>query len=375
MPIVKYQSFSKSSHHASVSARSQYLLRDDRAVLQETLNVGLEGWPQAMDADRRIFDKDDGRLFFEMVVSPAECDRAPPEQVLELSRELVMRHFPTAQVAIVIHCDNRERGLDGLEGIPHAHIVVNNVDLETGRKIHLDRDEIRAIHNDAQEIAESMGLSRLDDYRPGAWLEPAQERQRTLAERQIEMSGRECWKETVREMAVQAAELSLDLDDFERKLAAAEASLEIRDGRIYLVDVDHPDRACRADKLDRALSARELGARFMTPDRTDLSREAMARHLARKLRDEIKRGQEAARRRELAQGSPERERSIQQARQLDAPKTLERGARALLELAAPPPQGGKQQGHGLALEGPRKTRKHGRTSQNAINHERGLTRG
>jgi len=63
MPIVKYQSFSKSSHHASVSARSQYLLHDGRAVFQETLNVGLEGWPEAMDAERRIFGKDDGRLF------------------------------------------------------------------------------------------------------------------------------------------------------------------------------------------------------------------------------------------------------------------------------------------------------------------------
>jgi len=355
MPIVKYQSFTKSSHHPSVSARSEYLLRDGRAVLQETLNVGLEGWPEAMDAERRIFGKDDGRLFTEMVLSP---EGATAEQTLDISREVAMERFPNAQVAIVVHVDSRERGLAGLEGIPHAHIVVNNVNLETGGKIHLDRDEIRAIHNDVQEIARGMGLSALERYEPGVRLECSQERRRTLEERQIEMSGRECWKETVREMALQAAELSREFDDFERKLAAADVSLEIRNGRVYLVDIDHPGRACRADKLDRSLSAQELGARFMSPDRTDLSPEARARHLAKKLKQEVARRQERRipprvleeRREQARERARERERGPERrgpgnARAPEAGKALGKGAEALLELSAPSRGRSPQQAH------------------------------
>lgn len=270
MPVVKYQSFTKSSHHSSVAQRSQYLLRDSRAVLQATLNVGPD-WPQAMDNERKLYDKDKGVLFRELILSPAECDHATPEQVMELSQEILREHFPNAQAAIVIHCDNRERAIDGQEGIPHAHIVVNNMELDSNRKIHLSREDIREIHNHVQEIAEGMGLSRIDDYQPGIWLESTQERQRTLEERQIALSSREPWKEIVREMAIQALEESQGLDEFQRKLDAADVSLEINNGRLYLVDRDNPDRACRADKLDKSLSVQELGQRFMTPDRHDLS--------------------------------------------------------------------------------------------------------
>ena len=381
MPIVKFQSFSKTSHHPSVARRSQYLLKDGRAVLQSTLNVGPD-WPRAMDEERKIYGTDGGVLFREVMISPAEADKATPEQMLGLGEEFVRTHLPNAQTAIVIHVDNRERTDGGLEGIPHAHIVVNNVELDTGRRVHLDREEIRTIHNDVQDIAESLGLSRIDDYQPGVWLESAQERQRTLEERQIALSGREPWKETVREMALQALEGSLDLDEFQRKLDAADVSLEIDNGRLYLIDRDNPDRACRADKLDKSLSAQELGKRFMTPDRHDLSPEAKARHLAKKLREEVKtrqqmsfRGRQLARRqnrmRQLA-GERQEERALGQSPAMGATKSLDRSADRILDLAEKTIGPQSKHEHDLA-EGPEKIKL--KPKQKHISNENELSRG
>lgn len=47
-----------------------------------------------------------------------------------LTVEWASEHFPDHQVAIVYHDDNEGR-------IPHAHVVVNNTSLETGRRLQV----------------------------------------------------------------------------------------------------------------------------------------------------------------------------------------------------------------------------------------------
>lgn len=60
------------------------------------------------------------------VLSPDPGSRVDLAILRGLAVEWASEHFPDHQVAIVCHDDNERR-------IPHAHVVVNNTSLETGR--------------------------------------------------------------------------------------------------------------------------------------------------------------------------------------------------------------------------------------------------
>jgi hypothetical protein len=62
-------------------------------------------------------------------------------------------NFPDYEVAIVYHDDNASR-------IPHAHVVVNNTNLATRRRLQ-DPDP-RALKHNLQTLAKGRGLSDLD---------------------------------------------------------------------------------------------------------------------------------------------------------------------------------------------------------------------
>lgn len=57
-------------------------------------------------------------------------------------------------MAIVYHDDNEHR-------IPHAHIVVNNTNVETGRRLHVPQP--KELNRDLQQMARERGLGYLAD--------------------------------------------------------------------------------------------------------------------------------------------------------------------------------------------------------------------
>ena len=75
----------------------------------------------------------------------------------ELSQAWVRKFFPDYHVAIVYHDDNESR-------IPHAHIVVNNTNVVTGRRMHTD-DPLE-LNRALQEMAAKRGLNALSNERP-----------------------------------------------------------------------------------------------------------------------------------------------------------------------------------------------------------------
>ena len=285
MPTVKCLTFRKGSgHHETCHDRRGYLEKDSRALERTCLNIATpERWDREMDRTREQYRLRGCVSYREFIISPDPSDRAALEQVRELAVRWAHVNFPTAEVAIVFHDDNKERIGSGKEGIVHAHVVVNTVDLETGRKIVIKDRALRELHNSAQRIAEDLKLSTMPLYEPGKRHKSAQKNERTQAERQMEMRGIDTWKSQVRDMALQALSIAGSPAEFREMLAAADVRFELRRGRIYLIDNDNPDRACRADKLDKSLSARNLADTFSERQNLDESREA----LVAKIKEEL----------------------------------------------------------------------------------------
>lgn len=170
MPYVKFI-----AGHTGTGAIRSYLEKSGRALAVDYLNLDVptfEGnlgelpenqrfdWAAAMDATRREFGKDAdwrgkrARTFKHYIFSPDPSDDLDVDSLRKLATAWAKKCFPDHEVAIVYHDDNAQHVL-------HAHIVVNNVNLLTGKRLR--EENPRTLKKIAQELAEEMGLSFFND--------------------------------------------------------------------------------------------------------------------------------------------------------------------------------------------------------------------
>lgn len=170
MPIVK-----AISGHTNCQKVKTYLEKRNRALARDFYNLSwdereMEGyseaakeyveWADEMDATRmrngtnEPYEGRRARTYKHFIISPDPDDDIGLPALRELAGAWAMRFFGDYQVAIVYHDDN--------EGsIPHAHIVVNNLNLVTGRRLHTDNPF--ELNRALQDMARERGLSGLSN--------------------------------------------------------------------------------------------------------------------------------------------------------------------------------------------------------------------
>lgn len=187
-------------------------------------DLTIEDWARQMDLTRMAYGHDipwrDGkkcRTYYHFLLSPALDDDCSLETLRSYTRDWVETNFRSGnkrhEYAIVYHDDNTK-------GVPHAHIVVNVSNKETGRKLHLDNAEAAALQISAQEIGSRYGLTPLREKMEttvGARTE--QPVYLSLAERNLLNAGKDCWKWELRKTIVRTAAISCSFEDFRKHLA------------------------------------------------------------------------------------------------------------------------------------------------------------
>ena len=207
--------FSKSSHLSCAFSIQDYLEFDgerERALGHDFVNLYTElerrRWAETMDRTRRMHGNDaswrgkQAVTYQHFMISPDPADGCDLDTLRSLALEWVHEFFGTEdgeagvlgnyEVAIVYHDDNER-------GIPHAHVVVNNTDLDTGRRLHIDANESKLLADRLQDMARERGLSFFDNSKP------KHERVRrgsfvTRAERRRIAEGKWCYKQDLRDM-------------------------------------------------------------------------------------------------------------------------------------------------------------------------------
>lgn len=146
------------SGHSSAKWIRYYLFKNDRALDKDFLNLTDRDWKgrdwaKVMDRTREIFGNDKPvkkntkvRTYEHMIISLDEKDNGVElEDFRDFVNEWASKWFDSRgpegegigrfEVAIAYHDDNTAREADGKQGILHAHIVINNTELETKRRI------------------------------------------------------------------------------------------------------------------------------------------------------------------------------------------------------------------------------------------------
>ena len=151
-------------------------------------------------------------------VSPDPADKIDLARLRELTVTWAKKHFGEYQVAVVYRDDNENR-------IPHAHVVVNNTNVETGKRLHVPNP--KELNRDLQEMARERGLGYLAD-RPsvfnrrarGGEARTGQREFKGRAERRIEREGGYSWVADIRECVKTARALACDEEGFRSLLGA-----------------------------------------------------------------------------------------------------------------------------------------------------------
>lgn len=167
--------------HSSSKFIRHYLFKNQRALERDFLNLvdrDRQGrdWAEQMNETRHAYGNDvpvkEGqkvRTYEHIIVALDEKDRdVDIEDFRDMVNEWAARWFDSRdgagvgrfQVAIAYHDDNSERLAEGKEGILHAHLVINNTDFDTGRRISglMTTKRVQEMRADLQKISLDYGL-------------------------------------------------------------------------------------------------------------------------------------------------------------------------------------------------------------------------
>ncbi len=279
--------------HTNCQAIQRYLEKRDRALAKDFFNLsaderdgyGDEGkdirWADEMDATRRAFGNDtpfgamQARTYKHFIISPDPEDGIDLEALRELAKAWALEHFADFQVAIIYHDDNASR-------IPHAHVVVNNTNLETGRRMH--HDDPKELNRSLQKMAKERellffseapepaeGLERLAAKERGSEARPKTMQQVHIGrvERELADAGSYSWVADIRNRVSVAKSLARNVDEFTQLLG--------------MLGVDVKDNSRNARRDDWVFSLSDAPTRRVSGERLGLlfAKEIIQRQLAR----------------------------------------------------------------------------------------------
>lgn len=279
MPILKVI-----SGHGNTGRIRRYLEKDGRALGRDFMNLPMEEWIEEtrdeqsiaidwdaeMDATRRACGGNDSwrglraRTFKHFVISPDPQDAIDLKALRELSHAWVDAFWRNHEVAIIYHDDNEGR-------IPHAHIVVNSIDLETGRRMQTRHPE--DLNRALQDMARERGLIGLSNDMPrakGAKKREPRSHQAVYfgrAEREIMREGGYSWVGDIRArvaLAKNTAKSEADFMEAIRKLGlevADNSRSARRDDWVFSL-ANEPSKKVSGERLGFTFGKQMLKRRF-----------------------------------------------------------------------------------------------------------------
>lgn len=105
---------------------------------------------QAFKEEKRIWDKDRGRMCAHNVISWHKDEKLTPEEAFEFGKEFVDRWFEGFQTVMAVHVDREHI---------HVHMVTNTVNFLDGHKLHSTKKDLEAMKQLTNKMCQEKGLT------------------------------------------------------------------------------------------------------------------------------------------------------------------------------------------------------------------------
>lgn len=144
--------------HGGMRNCIEYVLRDSKVSGALIYLTGPFNFPeitydtvyQTFKEEKRIWDKDRGRMCVHNVISWHKDEKLTPEEAFEFGKEFVDRWFDGFQTVMSVHVDR-----DHI----HVHMVTNTVSFMDGHKIHSTKKDLEGMKQLTNKMCREKGLT------------------------------------------------------------------------------------------------------------------------------------------------------------------------------------------------------------------------
>ena len=213
-----------------------YVMQEKKTTWEGApLVSGINCQPQSVYDDflntKLLYHKDGGVMFYHMVQSFPKGAAVDPRQAHEAARRLA-EYFDGCEVLVCTHVDREHI---------HSHCVINSVNFETGKKLHMAKKQIQELMRRNDAICLEMGLPVFDA--------PTQQaRGMSDAEYHTALKG-QSWKLRLMNTIDECMKYAADKDAFVSLMESEGYAVRWESGRKYITYTTPDGLKCRDNKL------------------------------------------------------------------------------------------------------------------------------
>ena len=237
MAIVHFVNYKRGTQsRAAMRGVMLYVMQEKKTAWEGgSLVSGINCQPQSVYDDflntKLLYHKDGGVMFYHMVQSFPKGAAVDPRQAHEAARRLA-EYFDGCEVLVCTHVDREHI---------HSHCVINSVNFETGKKLHMAKEQLQELMRRNDMICQEMGLPVFDA--------PTQQtRGMSGAEYHTALKG-QSWKLRLMNTIDECMKYATDKDAFVSLMAAEGYAVCWESSRKYITYTTPDGMKCRDNKL------------------------------------------------------------------------------------------------------------------------------
>ena len=237
MAIVHFVNYKRGTQSRTAMRGVMLYVMQERKTAWEDgpLVSGINCQPQSVYDDflntKLLYHKDGGVMFYHMVQSFPKGKMIDPRQAHEAARRLA-EYFDGCEVLVCTHVDREHI---------HSHCVINSVNFETGKKLHMAKEQLQELMRRNDAICLEMGLPVF---------EPTTQQARGMggAEYHTALKG-QSWKLRLMNAIDACMKYAADKDAFVSLMASEGYAVCWESSRKYITYTTPDGMKCRDNKL------------------------------------------------------------------------------------------------------------------------------
>ena len=237
MAIVHFVNYKRGTQsRAAMRGVMLYVMQEKKTAWEGApLVSGINCQPQSVYDDflntKLLYHKDGGTMFYHMVQSFPKGAAVDPRQAHEAARRLA-EYFDGCEVLVCTHVDREHI---------HSHCIINSVNFDTGKKLHMAKEQLQELMRRNDMICQEMGLPV---FEPTA----QQARGMSGAEYHMALKG-QSWKLRLMNAIDECMKYAADKDAFVSLMASEGYAVRWESGRKYITYTTPDGLKCRDNKL------------------------------------------------------------------------------------------------------------------------------
>lgn len=237
MAIVHFVNYKRGTQsRAAMRGVMLYVMQEKKTTWEgEPLISGINCQVQSVYDDflntKLLYHKDGGVMFYHMVQSFPKGAAVDPRQAHEAARRLA-GYFEGCEVLVCTHVDREHI---------HSHCVINSVNFDTGKKLHMAKEQLQELMRRNDMICQEMGLPVFEAARQQA-------RGMSGAEYHTALKG-QSWKLRLMNTIDECMKYAADKDAFVSLMTSEGYAVRWEGTRKYITYTTLDGLKCRDNKL------------------------------------------------------------------------------------------------------------------------------